>query len=460
MQGHVTEEQLTALAEECLADEERKVVDEHLQQCEWCREKLRETNEVRLRLLASAAALEPLSIEDGVLSRIAQLRQTGERPVTVSSRWIHLLGQAWSGTAMRAASVAAAVVVIAALIGVFFYQPSQAWSLEQSIEAVQGKRGVHFAGSLMIEGSRLECQMWIRGRQGESRMQDMLLRAENGPTIWVKGNATYFYKPPEPVVYTDDAQTAGFTHWPGAAFLELLQKVARRSEVSYRFDVFAARRLVVLKAQMIDAGGPKSFILEFDPSSKLLVNLKLWNNYDWSGQPTFQADSVSYLDSVPDSLFEVDLPDGIVYRERDVSVAPETIGLLATPASGLSLPGLSEEEASRKIAEAIYGAEISGDLAEFKRLAPLASLWDDEQLKAILAGTDGQENVTQLVELGEPRRRGASPLGPLFVVSALVRQQDGRVYEHKIIVQVRRNPGNQELSCVVYGPYGVPYPRD
>ncbi|RPJ61233.1 MAG: hypothetical protein EHM23_07605 [Acidobacteria bacterium] len=457
MQGHVTEEQLTALAEECLADREKTVVEEHVQQCEWCREQLSQIGEVRLRLTASAQGLELSSIEDAVLSRIERERQTREGRMTAWSRSIHLIRQVCAGTAFRAASISAVLIVIVVLVGVFYSEPSQAWSLEQSIEAVQEKRGVHFAGSLTIEGSRVECQMWVRGRQGESRMQDMLLRAENGTTVWVSGNATYVYIPPEPVVYKDDAQTAGFTHWPGAAFLQLLQKIARNAEVDYRFDLFAARRLVVLKAQLVDVGGPKSFVLEFDPSSKLLVRLKSWNNYDWSGPPTFQADSVTYLDSAPDSLFHVELPDGVVYRDREVSVAAETIGLLTTPSSGLSLPGLTEEEASRKIVEGVYTAEISGDLAGFRRLAPLASLWDDEQLRTLLAGTDGQESVIEVVEVGEPRRRGRSSLGPLIVVPVVVRHKEGSLYEHKIIVQIRHGAG-RDFSCVVYGPYGVPYP--
>jgi len=457
MQGHVTEEQLTALAEECLANREKAVVEEHVQECEWCRKQLSRIGDVRLRLTASAQAVQLSSMEDAVLSRIDRERETQTRRMSAWSRSLHRIRELGASAAVRAASVSAALIIIVVLVGVFYYEPSQAWSLEQSIEAVEGKRGVHFAGSLTMEGSRVECQMWVRGRQGESRMQDLLLRAENGVTVWVSGNATYFYLPPDPVVYKDDAQTAGFTHWPGAAFLRLLQKVARNAEVDYRFDFFAARRLAVLKAQLVDMGGPKSFILEFDPTSKLLVRLKSWNNYDWSGDPTFQADSVTYLDSVPDSLFKVDLPYGVVYRDRDVPVAAETVGLLTTPSSGLSLPGLSEEEASRRIVEGVYAAEINQDLSAFRRLAPLASLWDDEQLQTLLAGTDGQENVVELVEVGEPRRRGRSSLGPLIVVPVVVRHKDGRLYEHKIIVQIRRGAG-RDFSCVVYGPYGVPYP--
>jgi len=456
MQGHMNEEQLTALAEGCLADQEKHVVEGHLQQCEWCRELLGRTDQVRLRLVANAADFDTPSIEEPVLGEIARRTQTGEHRVSSLGRWIAFLQEAWSSTALRAASVSAVVVCIAVVVGVFFYEPSHAWSLERSIAAVQGKRGVQFAGSLNINGSRVECQMWVRGRQGESRMQDMLLRAENGATIWVSGNATYFYLPPDPVVYKDDAQTAGFTHWPGAAFLELLKKVSRTAEVDYRLDLFAARRLVVLKAQLIDVGGPKSFVLEFDPNSKLLVSLKTWNNLDASGDPVFQADSVTYLDSPPDSLFQVELPNGVVYRERDLTVASETIGLLATTSSGLSLPGLSEAEASRKIVEAVYAAEINGDLAAFKQLAPLASLWDDEQLRTLLAGSDGQESIAELIEVGEPRVRGRSSLGPLIVVPAVVKHQDGRRYQHKLIVQVRE-AGRENFSCVVYGPYGVPY---
>jgi len=457
MSGHLSKGQLTALAEECVSKSEKTSFEAHMRECSKCREEARENGEVRRRLLQHATRLDQFSVEDEVRSSIADKSRVAETAVTPFKRpkgfWSNLIG----GRTFRFAAGAAALFVVVAVAGVFFYTPSQAWTLAESIQAIQGKRGVYFSGSFTVNGERLDCEMWIRGKQGEPRVQDMVLRGKNGITMWVRENATYFYNPAEFAVYTDDAQTAGFTHWPGAEFLELLRRVTRNPEIDYRIDLFGRRRLIVFKARLVDAGGAKSFILEFDPASKLLVRLKWWQNLDWSGDPAFEADTVSYLDSPPDSLFEVDLPGYVVYRERDVSIAPEMIGLLRAPSFGLEQPGLSEVEASRKIVEEIFAAEISWDLARFRRLAPVATLWDDEQMKAVLGGVDGQELVVQLVEVGEVRRRGRSPLGPLFVVPVVVRQKDGKLYEHKLIVQIRQG-GGPEFSCVVYGPYGAPYP--
>lgn len=456
MSRHLTESQLAALTEECVNQDEKASLEGHLRECCQCREEARQNQEVRGRLRQHAALIANISLEDEVRNRIAAQSRPAVAPV-VPLRPKAFWNRPLESRRVRFSAVAAALVMVVALAGLFFYTPSQAWTLEQGIEALHGKRGVHFSGAIMMDGNQLECEMWIRGRQGQARIQDMLLRVKGGATIWVAGNATYFYKPEEAVVYTDDAQTAGFSHWPGPEFLQLLRQVTRNPAVDYRIDLFGRRRLAVLKAQLIGAGGTRSFILEFDGTSKLLVRLELWNNLNWSGEPDFRADEVSYLDSPPDSLFEVDLPGYVVYRERDVSIAPEMVGLLSAASSGLSEPQLSEEEASRKIVEEIYAAEINWDLGRFRRLAPVASLWNDEQLKAVLGGVDGQESVVQVVEVGQARRRGRSPLGPLIVVPVVARHKDGKLYEHKLIVQVRQEVG-PEFSCVVYGPYGTPYP--
>jgi hypothetical protein len=64
--------------------------------------------------------------------------------------------------------------------------------------------------------------------------------------------------------------------------------------------------------------------------------------------------------------------------------------------------------------------------------------------------------VTGLVSVGEAQPRGASSLGPLLVVPVVVRHRDGGLYGEKIIVQVR--PAADGARCVVFAPYGRPYP--
>jgi hypothetical protein len=451
MRAHVARQQLTAWAEQCLGDEDRIQIEEHLKDCEPCRERARQIQEIGVRLSTDAAALEHFSCEDRVMSRIAEERSARSQ----EGRLLDFVKEAFLSTRVRLAGAAAAVLVMLS-VGIFFDTSSQAWTIEQTIEALQGKRGVHFSGFLAWEGERLKCEMWIRGRQGRSRMEDMLLRVENGATIWVKGNATYFHLPPDPVVYRDDAPTAGFSHWPGPEFLDLLRKVSRNVRVDTRFDLFSARRLVVMKAQLMDAEGPKSFSMEFDPRSKMLVSFRTWNNLNWAGRPVFESDSINYLDSPADSLFVPELASSGVYRLRDVSIAPEMLGLLSNPASGRSFPGLSEEEASRKIVEQVLRAQIEWDLPIFRMLAPVTSLFDDEQMRTVLGGLDGQEAIAELINVGEARYRGRSSLGPLLVVPVVARQQHGRLCERKLIVQVR-SEAEEKFSCVVYGPHGYGY---
>jgi hypothetical protein len=253
---------------------------------------------------------------------------------------------------------------------------------------------------------------------------------------------------------TDEAQTAGIAPWPGAAFLDLLKQVSTSYEVDSRTDILRMRKVTVLRAQLVDAEGPKSFELEFEPSSKLLTRMVFWRNLQRSGAPAFAA-TVRYCAEMPETSFDVDVPDTVAYRERPISIPNEVEGLLAA-AEGVPVSSASPEVAIRQVVEDVYQAVVAGDLAREWALAPVTTLWSDAQLYAVLGGAGGRDLVTDLVSVGEARPRGASSLGPLMVVPVVVRHRDGSLYDEKIIVQIR--PAADGARCVVFAPYGRPYP--
>jgi hypothetical protein len=78
-----------------------------------------------------------------------------------------------------------------------------------------------------------------------------------------------------------------------------------------------------------------------------------------------------------------------------------------------------------------------------------------ELIRTALGGIDGQDAVVEVLEIGEPVRRGHSRLGPVVVVPSRGRHRNGKIYEEKRIIRFRFGEG--AASWVVYSGSGVPY---
>jgi hypothetical protein len=211
----------------------------------------------------------------------------------------------------------------------------------------------------------------------------------------------------------------------------------------------------VVDASLTDIKGPKSLILEFDVATKMLLSMREWPNLHRSGKPDLVSEKIVYFEDLPDKIFTVELPGDVRFQAKEVEVAAELLGLLALPQYGMSLPSRTDEEAARMIVAEMWKAIIGLDLVRLRQLCPGMALWKDELLRTVLSGIDGQDAVVEVLEIGEPVRRGYSRLGPLMVVPSRVRHRNGKIYEEKMIIQFR--PPEKAASCVVYSGYGVPY---
>jgi hypothetical protein len=450
MRRHLHVTRLGALLEPDLDAAWRGDADAHLEGCAVCRRRLEELEQVRVQLAAEGAALKGFdALEKRVMSRVLAPVEESTQSSRGISHWLRAWAPAPSRPAVLRVVAVAGLVLVVIFVATLYQRPSQAWTLEQSVAAVRPMQGVYFEGTL--EGE-VGVRMWARGRSDRMQIDDMLFRADNGLTIQVHGNRTVFHMAGEPVAYTDDAQTAGIAPWPGAAFLDMLRQASSSYEIDSRLDVLRLTRLSILRAQLVDSEGPKSFELEFDPRSKLLTKLAVWRNLQRQGAPTFAA-RVQYYTEMSDALFVSGIPENVVFRERPVSIPSEMMSLLAS-GSGVRVAGASAEEAGRQIVEDVLRAIISRDVARIRQLAPVTTLWTDAQLEAVFRAPGGQDFVTDLVSVGEARARGESSLGPLLVVPVVVRRNDGRLYDQKIIVQVRH--AGDAATCVVYGPYAGP----
>jgi hypothetical protein len=436
---------LIAHLESALAPEEDRAVLAHLGTCATCRAAVDKYQQLRARVRAAACSSPTPALEEDVMSAIAST--TVWAPSDPPSIWqkIAILGRPALRLGLGAAGFVALVFAMAAL---FLYEPSQAWSVEQSIEATRPFHALQLTGTL---AGKVRCQLWARSADSASGSARLLMRFENGVRVWTEGNSTHYYEPGSRVVATDDAQTAGFNPWPGPQLFELARAAGiRQVDTRWRFP---RTRTVVTEWSFMGANGPTSARAEFDLDTKLLVGLRQWENMDLHGVPAFEADRISYLPDLPDSAFEVTLPKDVAFRLKDVEVKESLLGLLSLDDAGIPAEGASLEEAARRVVTEMWQAVIARDLRGLRRLSPVTR---DAQLAAVLAqAIDGPNGVVEVASVGPGVPRGHSRLGPVSVVTSRVRHRSGGLYEEKFIVQHRL--AGAAPSCVIAGPYGAAY---
>jgi hypothetical protein len=419
-------------------------VRRHVEKCAECRAELEAFQAVRARLVASSRAAGQPALEERVMRRVAAAVPVAERRARGLPRRLYWapVRRAVLGTA--GAAIAALVIALA-----FLREPTPAWSIEQSIEALSPYRALHMRGT--IGGAPFE--LWARTSPDHVHAERLLIRIPGQTTIWIDGNATHYYVPRERIVYTDDARTAGFNPWPGSRHMELAQAAGVRV-VEYRRR-FPIGRSVVVEWSMLSDRGPTSARAEFDVDSKLLRALTQWDNLDRSGAPGFETHDIEFARDLPERAFSPEVPADARYQPRPLQVSEAVLGVLALPDAGLPAPGLSLGEAGRLVVTRMLEAVIANDLAEFRRLCPVARAWDDPLLTAILGDSLDPQAATEVVEVEPGIERGHSALGPVSVVRTRTRHRDGHLYEQKFIVQHRLD--GAVPSCVVYASHGDAY---
>jgi len=102
----------------------------------------------------------------------------------------------------------------------------------------------------------------------------------------------------------------------------------------------------------------------------------------------------------------------------------------------------------------MYQAIIDQDLDQLKNIAPLCRNWNDEFLQDIVFKPDKDDRITEIVKIGKILKTGHSKLGLIAAVPTVLKLQNGKKVEEKMVIQFRRLGGKS--TCVVHGPYGLP----
>jgi len=225
----------------------------------------------------------------------------------------------------------AAVLVLAAIVGIslFHRTGSIAWAIEQSIEAlskydaviVEGwdsERSWRQDGSLELRPTR----MWAVADADQTMVEKYRHEVDGVPTLVTNGEKTWRYDPQTNTVRIENRPYVASECW----FSRLLEQLRDFREAggiteweeARGKDPATGKQRVFLTVAWLDGrwNGPRSMWFEFDVESKLLIGMKQWENANWEGPATFVADKITYHESLPDDLFEFEIPEGAKIVEQ------------------------------------------------------------------------------------------------------------------------------------------------
>ncbi len=217
----------------------------------------------------------------------------------------------------------AAVLVLAAVVGftMFRHTGNAAWAIEQSIQALSQYRAV------LVEGSDTE-RCWREDGSLEPRpmktwavanadqtMVEKYRDEVNGVAILVtNGRKTWRYDPQTNTVRIENRPYVAGECW----FSSLLEQLKKGRETGIITDwketagpdPAPGRPRIFLACAWQDPrwNGPRSMRFEFDRESKLLVRFQQWENAAWEGPASLTGDKITCYESLPDELFEFEIP--------------------------------------------------------------------------------------------------------------------------------------------------------
>lgn len=223
----------------------------------------------------------------------------------------------------------AAVLVIACLMGVFVFNQTSgtAWAIEQSIEALSKYNAIIIEGSKTVldEEGKIQIQhvnWWAVANEDQTKVEKERVEIEGVPIIVTNGQQTWRYEPKTNTVMKNSPYSPPEI-WFGSRFLEQLKSYHESGlitywEVTYGKDPDTGKQRAFLTCAWLDKryNGPRSMWLEIDTESNLLVSFKQWENANCEGPAQYNAEKIAYYESLPDELFEFEIPEGATVIEN------------------------------------------------------------------------------------------------------------------------------------------------
>jgi outer membrane lipoprotein-sorting protein len=226
----------------------------------------------------------------------------------------------------------AAVVVLTAVVGFSLFRGTGnvSWAIEQSVRALDKYAAVLVEGlaseRAWTEDGSLALQpvkIWAVASADQTAVEKYRFEQAGVTLLVTDGHKTWKYEPQAHRVTIKSRPYVASECWLGRGFLEQVKQgrdtgILTGWEETHGRDPATGRQRVWLRVAWLDRrwNGPRSIRLEFDLESKLLVRMMQWENARWEGPATFVAEKVTYCESLPDDLFQFQIPPGASVQEQ------------------------------------------------------------------------------------------------------------------------------------------------
>jgi tetratricopeptide (TPR) repeat protein len=227
----------------------------------------------------------------------------------------------------KTAKLTTAAAVLVAVFAITFWDRGAAWSVEQTIKAMNQLKTLHIKGLTYYGADLVNFECWVKGPDEKS---DVLKMRYVSPkkTVVVQGDLVYEYWPYENklVKVKDGSQYPDLQYWyEGAKLspwlvgkaLETLGRLVADLRQTVQTDPATGREQVIVTCSYRPSN--TSFLLVVDNESKLIQKAKLWNNLHRDGKPDTYAQTFVFNEDLPDEFFGFEIPaDATVVNEKDI----------------------------------------------------------------------------------------------------------------------------------------------
>lgn len=223
---------------------------------------------------------------------------------------------------------AAAVLVAAFVLTTFDRFAGTAWSVEQTIAAIEQVKSMQVIGTALwgpdTGPESVDFKFWIQSPGENSEPLKMRFECKKRIVV-VKGNVAYECWPHEKVARIKHGpdipdlkywyKAAELSPWLTGKMLETLRQFGDDWNQTIRKDTESGQEQIIVTCSYHPSN--TSFFIVIDPKTKLMLKAKLWNNLLHEGEPDVHAQTFIYNEDIPDELFEIS-PGFTIVNEKEI----------------------------------------------------------------------------------------------------------------------------------------------
>jgi len=347
-----------------------------------------------------------------------------------------------NGNTRKLAAAAGVILAVALLITMSDWMTRPAWALAQTIEALKEVKAIYIAGRVHYPDRQIdaEIEIWATAHTDDPAVSGDFRYREGDDHLCIaseRENLTYVYdqysKPNVNVVYITEGLNRRGPIFPSGDMLEEFKKAAENWQEEYRTDPATGRPCVYVTFAGPAVNTARYWQIQIDLQTKLPVRAAVWFDEPRQGKPHYEYTDVQYNPTIPEDSFKFSIPTGA--QIIDCRILRKRIE--GVPGVGVSVAGLSCEEAGKKVAQAYWQAVIAQDWGTAQNLRPLATdpAWDE------LAALYAANPPTELVAI--PTINHLNDPGTFVEVCCVVRFKDGATRRSLLNVDLKETAGGR-----------------